>query len=71
LRVRIFRVRSGKKLQFATSVAKAKVQSIAPVEGASRDAVASEPKAGSFQSVPLLFLVRLLWIVRYRAGIVG
>jgi hypothetical protein len=32
----------------ATSVAKAKVQSIAPVEGASRDAVASESEAGMF-----------------------
>jgi hypothetical protein len=35
------------------SVAKAKVQSIAPVYGASHDAVASEPKAGMVWNIPL------------------
>jgi len=37
----------------AMSVAKAKVQSIAPVYGASHDAVASKPKAGMVWNVPL------------------
>jgi hypothetical protein len=42
-----------KHLVDAMAVAKVKVQSIAPVYGASRDAVASTPKAGMVWNVPL------------------